>query len=133
MEQDCKELAEYLETLTVSEDNHFTEYDVLCALKTYYHPSERAYRRNIDYISNSTGIRLERAKRNGSNQADHLEEIRAIRDIRMRRQGRKWTDGNGRPSAEGVVKAWQQEHPNGKKTDCIRDTGLSKPTVYKWW
>ena len=24
-------------------------------------------------------------------------------------------------------------YPDGKKADCIRDTGLSKPTVYKWW
>lgn len=23
--------------------------------------------------------------------------------------------------------------PDGRKADCIRDTGLSKPTVYKWW
>ena len=23
--------------------------------------------------------------------------------------------------------------PGRRKADCIRDTGLSKPTVYKWW
>jgi len=23
--------------------------------------------------------------------------------------------------------------PEGKKADCIRDTGLDKKTVYKWW
>ena len=23
--------------------------------------------------------------------------------------------------------------PNGKKADCIKETGLSKKTVYKWW
>ena len=34
---------------------------------------------------------------------------------------------------EDVVKQWRAEHPNGKKAECIRDTGLSKPTVYKWW
>lgn len=28
---------------------------------------------------------------------------------------------------------WRLDHPRGKKADCIRDTGLSKPTVYKWW
>lgn len=36
-------------------------------------------------------------------------------------------------SAEQIVKEWRESHPDGKKADCIRDTGLSKPTVYKWW
>lgn len=36
-------------------------------------------------------------------------------------------------SAEQIVKEWRESHPDGKKADCIRDTGLSKPTVYCWW
>lgn len=40
---------------------------------------------------------------------------------------------NGRPTAQDKVIKWKREHPNGKKADCIRETGLSKPTVYKWW
>ena len=43
----------------------------------------------------------------------------------------------GRPkgsgTAEQTVREWQESHPAGKKADCIRETGLSKPTVYKWW
>ena len=35
--------------------------------------------------------------------------------------------------AEQTVREWQESHPAGKKADCIRETGLSKPTVYKWW
>ena len=31
------------------------------------------------------------------------------------------------------VQEWQELHPYGKKSECIKDTGLSKPTVYKWW
>lgn len=27
----------------------------------------------------------------------------------------------------------EKENPEGRKIDCIRETGLSKPTVYKWW
>ena len=30
-------------------------------------------------------------------------------------------------------KEWRKNNPNGKKAQCIRDTGLSKMTVYKWW
>ena len=36
LEADVRELAEYLETLTDDEKNHFTEHDIQCALKTYY-------------------------------------------------------------------------------------------------
>ncbi len=35
-----------------------------------------------------TGIQIEKNRRNGQKQSDHLEETRTIRDIRMRRQGR---------------------------------------------
>ena len=32
-----------------------------------------------------------------------------------------------------IVQQWRLEHPDGRKADCIRDTGLNKRTVYKWW
>ena len=45
--------------------------------------------------------------------------------------------GGGRPkgsgTAEDTVKKWRINNPEGRKVDCIRDTGLSKKTVYKWW
>lgn len=28
---------------------------------------------------------------------------------------------------------YRELFPEGRKADCIRDTGLSKPTVYRWW
>lgn len=65
--------------------------------------------------------------------AEHLEEARAIRDIRMKRQGKKWDDNNGRKRKDELVAEWQQAHPNGKPKECIADTGISKNTVYKWW
>ena len=34
---------------------------------------------------------------------------------------------------EDIVKEWQTNHPEGRKADCIKETGLSKPTVYKYW
>ena len=39
----------------------------------------------------------------------------------------------GRPTKEIEVQQWRYEHPTGSKADCIRDTGISKPTVYKYW
>jgi hypothetical protein len=39
----------------------------------------------------------------------------------------------GRPDKKEVVLEWRQSHPYGRKIDCQRDTGLSRPTVLKWW
>jgi hypothetical protein len=39
----------------------------------------------------------------------------------------------GRPDKRAIVVQWRKEHPDGRKVDCIQDTGLSKPTVLKWW
>ena len=51
--------------------------------------------------------------------------------------GTNWREGNGRPKGSGTkenqVKEWRKNNPDGKKAQCIRDTGLSKMTVYKWW
>lgn len=117
------------------EDNPFTEHDVLCAIQVYEDRGMITYPRNS--VAHKSGIEIKANKRNGQKQADHLEEARAIRDIRMRRQGKKWTDGNGRPQGSGSAKQtvwdWRHSHREGKKADCIRDTGLSKKTVYRWW
>ena len=133
VESDCRKVAERLERLTVAEDNHFTEYDIVCALKTYYTADEKAYRRRIDYISKKTGILLTPNKRNGLKQKDHLEIARAIQIIKDRQQGNNWREGNGRKAKEDIVKAWRAQNPDGTKAECIRSTKLSKPTVYKWW
>lgn len=119
--------------LTEDDKNHFTEYDILCALRTYHNADEQAYRRRIDFISAKTGITLVPNKRNGRTQEEHMKVMRAIQGV----VNPNWRDGNGRPKGSGtkeeIVLKWRAEHPEGKKVDCIRDTGLTKPTVYKWW
>lgn len=129
VESDCRKVAERLERLTVAEDNHFTEYDIICALKTYYTADEKAYRRRTEFISKKTGISLIPNKRNGRKQDKHLQGARAIRDI----NNENWRAGNGRKPKSEIVRIWRAQHPDGKKADCIRETGLSKPTVYRWW
>jgi hypothetical protein len=118
----------------VEHDNPLSEADIESALEAY---DREYFNFTISDIEALTDVRIERNKRNGQKQADHLEEARAIRDIRMRRQGRKWTDGNGRPLGSGTAQRrvceWRDAHPDGKKIDCERDTGLSRPTILKWW
>jgi DNA-binding MarR family transcriptional regulator len=122
-----------LESKTQSESNHFTEFDVLSALEMF----------NDDYItfpiktiSELTGIRIDKNKRNYQSQKDHLEEARMIRDMRMKRQGKKWDDGNGRPKGSGtkeqLVKDYIAEHPMDNPTKIARALKISRPTVYKY-
>ena len=58
---------------------------------------------------------------------------RAIQKINDEVNGTDWREGNGRKPKREIVEEWLLSHPDGKKADCIRETGLSKPTVYKWW
>lgn len=68
---------------------------------------------------------------NGRSQDDHLKRARALQMVDY--PNGEWRNKNGAPTAQEQVQQWRENHPNGKKADCIRDTGLSKPTVYKWW
>ena len=130
LERDAYELMDHMESLTNSEDNHFTTSDVLDALEAFEDKWITYPRNSIEYKS---GIRILPNKRNGQKQADHLEEARMIRDIRSKRRGEAWDVHNGRKPKREVVMTWVLNNPDGRKADCIRETGLSKPTVYKYW
>lgn len=122
-------------------DNPFTEYDVLCALQVYEDRGMITYPRNS--IAYRSGIEIvpsvpRRPKGERLKQKDHLEEARAIRDIRVRRQGKAdWREGAGRPRGSGTkqrqVAAYRAEHPNASVAEVARELGISRPTVYKWW
>ena len=120
-----------------SAKNPLLESDVAKALQMYDADYQTFPR---DVIAFRTGIRIDPNKRNYQKQADHLEEARALRDIRQRRAGTRWTDGNSRkgipnkrhPKREAVLK-WRAANPEGTPKDCISALGISKNTVYKWW
>lgn len=128
LERDAFGLLDHMEKLTNDESNHFTTDDVLKALEAY---NEKwiTYPRNS--VENRSGIRIDANKRNGRKQTDHLKRARAVQAVDY--PSGEWREGNGRKSKEEIVREWLLAHPGGKKADCIRDTGLSKPTVYKWW
>lgn len=72
------------------------------------------------------------SKRNGRKRAEHIKLMNFVRD--ELNQNKTWNkEGNGRKPKKDIVEQWRLEHPDGRKADCIRDTGLTKPTVYKWW
>ena len=44
-----------------------------------------------------------------------------------------WRNRSGRSSAQKQVHKWREQHPEGRKADCHRDTGLDPKTIRKWW
>ncbi|MGL4875391.1 MAG: hypothetical protein ACRC30_12145 [Clostridium sp.] len=134
LEKDSFRLMELFDMLPASIDNPFNEKDVLDALQAY---EDRYITYPINSISYLTDIHIEKNKRNYQNQSNHLEIARAIQTIKDRQQNRNWREGNGRPKNSGtkekVIKEYRKNNPFAKKSDCIRDTGISKMTVYKWW
>lgn len=130
LERDCFSLVDQFDEMTDNESNHFDNDDVIDALEAYDDRWITFPRSSVEYRS---GITIPANKRNGQKQADHLEEARAIRDIRSRRRGEAWDAHNGRKSKRDRVQAWRLDHPGGTKADCVRETGISKPTVLKHW
>lgn len=129
LERDCFKLMELFESRTDTETNHFTEKDVVSALQSFEDKGVITY--PLSSIVNRSGIQIERNKRNGRKQQKHLQLARGIRQLKGE-MGEN-VSGGGRPEKLKIVEEWQQQHPDGRKVDCIRDTGLSKPTVLKWW
>lgn len=127
LEKDAFELVPRFDLLTTDENNHFTDYDCIKALEMY---NDSYFTFPIDEIVKLTLIPIEKNKRNYRKQAVHIKYMNLQRAFKV--ELGESTNG-GRPTAENTVKQWQQKHPEGKKADCIRETGLSKPTVYKWW
>lgn len=128
LEEDCFHILNEFEKLTENEDNHFTEKDVLDALQVYDDKGYVTY--PINSIQNRSGLVIEKNKRNGRKKLAHLEYMRDIKQSKLKRNE---CSPGGRPNKAEIVEMWQLKNPNGKKADCIRDTGLTKPTVYKWW
>lgn len=107
--------------------DEFTEDDVLHALEAF---TDSYITYPIDTIVKRTGIAIEKNKRNGRKQAVHVKYMNNQRAFKV--ELGECTNG-GRPSAKRIVMEWQAAHPSGRKADCVRETGLSKKTVYKWW
>lgn len=130
LETDAIEIMQVFDQLPADENNQFDEGDVMDALQSY---DDRFMTFPINSISYLTDIHIEKNKRNFRKQEEHMKVMRAIQGV----VNPNWRDGNGRPKGSGtkeeIVLKWREVHPEGKKSQCIKDTGLSKPTVYKYW
>lgn len=129
LEADAFGFVEHMEKLTVKETNHFTRADVLSALEAY---NDNYITLPIDTITSITGIQIEKNKRNGRTQAEHIKIMNFIRE---EVNGNKdWRNKDGRPVvAKAIIEEWQAANPSGTKAECIRATGITRPTVSRYW
>lgn len=134
-----KDIRKAFDILSKAENHHpdgsideLNERDIQSALETY---DKAYYCWTLSDVETTSGLIIPRNRRNGRKKEEHIRRITALRDLDY--PDGSWRNTKGRPAgsgtAQGTVSEWQKDHPTGKKADCIRDTGLSKHTVYKWW
>ena len=134
LERDAFEIMEELDRLSVSEENRFTKEDVFAALEAYNENFNTFPRETIEKI---TGLKIPKnEKRKNQKRVWHLEDIRD-KKRKMKARGEPFKNPEGRPkgsgTAEAKVKAFRTANPEGTKSQCQKETGLSFPTIRKWW
>lgn len=125
------------------------DWEIEKAYSSYY--DYRAFESTIDFITSKAHVYIEKNKRNGNSQYNHLQADVLYNKTTGRptsnvcKNNRELTlqymreNGliTGRPAGSGSVKdivlEWREANPDGRKVDCIRETGLGKTSVYKWW
>ena len=115
--------------LDTNNEHPFSEDDVIKALEVYNESYCTFPRKDIEKIS---GIVIPPNKRNGRKQEQHMAVMRAIQGI----VNPDWRNKDGRPVGSNkrqLVAEWQQAYPEGSKSECKADTGLTYPTIRKWW
>lgn len=127
LQKDAYELQERFDELTEDEDNHFTKKDVRDALEAY---KDEFCTMPINSIVHFSGIPIEKNKRNGRSQADHLKLARFIRD--EVNQNVHWRNGNGRKSVEKVVFEFLEMNPKATAKQFCELTGMSERVFYKY-
>lgn len=128
LEADCLEISKVFSE-SDTPDNPFTRRDMIAALQAYEDANIFTY--PISAIQDRSGIPIIKNKRNYRKMKTHIKYMNLMRD-ELYPNG-EWREGNGRKPKEDIVREWQKNNPFGRKADCIKETGLSKPTVYKWW
>ena len=131
VEKDLYELYEVVKQ--VQHEHDLSIEDVKSALDVY----DPAYNNfPIDVIVEKTGIQIQKNKRNYRKQEHHLEEARAIRDIRMKRDNKVWWNEKGRPIGSGtkeeLVLNYLKENPKSKPSEIAKALNISRTTVYKF-
>ena len=132
LRRDAFALLRPYDDMSVEDINRFTKDDVVCALEMF---NEDYVTFPRDDIAKLSGLTMPVNKRNWRKQAEHIKMMNLIRD--EINGNKNWRNKDGRPKGSGTAQArvyeWRQQHPEGRKADCHRETGLDPKTVRKWW
>lgn len=133
VKRDCYEIGKMFKE--IDPKYPLEDWEIEKALEAYFNVS--AAESTIDFINEKANLNIQKNKRNGRKRLEHLDRVNKTRVFRRDVLQEDEYAGSGRPTGSGTkqqqVAEWRKNNPNGKKADCIRETGLSKPTVYKWW
>lgn len=107
------------------------EKEVYSALKMYNEKAMLTQRQSLEHWQ---GWEYKPIKRNGRKQEQHLQFARGIKNLK-KQMGEEVNEGRpkGKSEQSKKIEEWRKANPNGTKAQCIRETGISKPTVYRWW
>lgn len=132
LRKDAYSLLRPYDEMSIEEVNRFTRDDVEAALSMF---NEDYVTFPRDDIARLSGLPMPVNKRNWRKQADHIKVMNFIRD--EINGNKEWWNKEGRPKGSGTaqkkVSHWRRQHPDGRKADCHRDTGLDPKTIRKWW
>ncbi len=104
--------------------NPLSEKDIISALEAY---DKEYYNFKIDDIEHLTDIRIERNKRNGRKQVDHLKRMRVVQELDY--PNGEW---RGNQSKEQLVKDYIKDNPTAKPMEIAKALNISRTTVYKY-
>ena len=128
LKRDAYELYVLFREVDTGQPFTYTEY--VKARDEYF--STEAHKSTRRWIETKTGVEMNPpAKRNGRSKADHLQWVNGQRKQKHDQAGEPY--GGGRPDKCQAIHQWQREHPNGTKIECHRETGISRPTIDRWW
>lgn len=124
LKKDAYNLIDHMNSINPNEP--FTESDVESALESYDERYKMFPRKDIEKITN---IQMPANKRNYRKRADHVLLMNRMKDFK-----RELNELNeGRPSKREIIKNFRLLNPNAQKIECHKTTGISLPTIRKWW
>ena len=135
LSEDAYKLIDEFDAKTIDPENRSVKEDAEDALKAYQENYATFPR---DTIAKITGLSIKVNKRNKRLQDIHLKLARGQQAILCEIESKDWRNKKGRPkgsvkTALTAHKEWRKANPKGSRYACIKETGISKPTVYKWW
>ena len=117
--------------MSVEEVNRFTREDVEAALSMF---NEDYVTFPRDDIARLSGMSMPVNKRNWRKRKEHIQVMNTMKALK-KQLGEAVPVGRpqGSGTAQERVYQWRQQHPEGRKADCHRETGLDPKTIRKWW